>query len=115
MVMRRRCSINSPTGIEFPSFYDFPEEIVTGKGDWTCHANSNSVIARCEPYAPPNTGSCARAQKSRDSSRASRLFVSWLFFHTACYLSFAFWTRLLFSPLFLALIGKGLDSRETAS
>jgi len=63
---------------------DFPEEIVSEKGDWTCHANSHRIVACCEPYGPPKTGSCARAQQSRDSSRASRLFVVWFLFHTVC-------------------------------
>jgi len=66
------------------SFYDFTEHIVNEKGDWTSHANSHSIVARCEPYAPPNTGSCARRQKGHDSSRASRLFSVWLLFHTVC-------------------------------
>ena len=70
----------------FSSFYDFPEHIVNEKGDWTCHANSYSIVARCEPYAPPNTGSCTRRQKSRDSSRASRLFTDWLLFHTVTFI-----------------------------
>ena len=28
-----------------PSFYDFPEDIVNEKGDWTCHANSHCIVA----------------------------------------------------------------------
>ena len=74
----------SPEPLKSTSFYDFPEEIVSESGDWTCHAYSNSNVARCEPYKPPDTGTGACAQKSRDSFRAYRLFVVWFLFHTVC-------------------------------
>lgn len=81
----------SPVPPQSPLPHDFPEDVVCEKGHGTCHANRHGIVARCEPYAPPNTGSCTSAQNRRDRSKASRLLVVGLLFHAVN--SLDLWTR----------------------
>lgn len=77
-----RSSDHQPEGnAEYPSSDDFSEDIVRESGHWTCHANRCCNAAGGEPYDPPNSGSCDRAEKNRDGFRAYRSFVVGLLFH----------------------------------